>query len=603
MSLLDQQISRAHRRMTSNALLEWLTRGVVIGACAWALAVLIERAFALGIPLGPSLGAAALVALLVAGVGTYLARISRLSAAIQIDAAAGLKERVSSALSLRRSTDVFALAAVRDAEAIAAKVQVARHLPLRAPRLWPWSLGTALTAALVYALMPALNLFAGDKKRPADETALAQQAHKELQQALDEQHEKMQKRLDETPGLKDLAADLDKLELPKEPTAKPDDVRREAVKQIERVADKLQERLDAADLKSLDELKRELAKLETPRGEDKVSKLTESLSKGDMEGAQKALAELKKELEDAAKDGDPEAKQKLGDLAKKMESLSDQLAKLGDSQKLQKELENKAGLSEEQAKQLMDQLAKMDPKDLEKLLQQQLSKSGMNQQQIKELAKKMAANKETMQKMQSMAKAMSKAAEAAKACQNPGSAPGGAMEGMSAALSDAGDQISAAEMAEQMANELQSQLAELQSLCEGQCNGNSPGRRPDWGKIGQQGGNEGFGTGSRIGKNAVGHQLDPTKANVKMSQGQIIGQMVVDGPISKGEASAQVRDAVNSAVRDATDAIERERVPRQYESVLRKYFEELAGLGGGRAPRVEDAERGKTPAPSPSEPE
>ncbi len=172
-------------------------------------------------------------------------------------------------------------------------------------------------AGLIYALMPTLNLLAAEqKKKTTDETKLAQQEHKELKEALDEQKEKMQKRLEDTPGLKDLAAEVEKLDLPKEPTAKPEDVRREAVKQIERVADKLQERLESNELQALEEMKKQLAKLVHPAGEDKVSKLSEAMSKGDMEGAQKALTELKKELEEAAKSGDPKP-QKLDDLAEK----------------------------------------------------------------------------------------------------------------------------------------------------------------------------------------------------------------------------------------------------------------------------------------------
>jgi hypothetical protein len=95
-----------------------------------------------------------------------------------------------------------------------------------------------------------------------------------------------------------------------------------------------------------------------------------------------------------------------------------------------------------------------------------------------------------------------------------------------------------------------------------------------------QGPNEGYGYGSRIGKERAAHQYDPTKVRSKMRGGEIIGQMLIDAPQIKGEAAAEVRDAVNSAVRDATDAVERNQIPRQYERVLRIYFERLAGLVG-----------------------
>lgn len=68
-----------------------------------------------------------------------------------------------------------------------------------------------------------------------------------------------------------------------------------------------------------------------------------------------------------------------------------------------------------------------------------------------------------------------------------------------------------------------------------------------------------------------------------MRGGEIIGQMLIDAPQIKGEAAAELRDAVNSAVRDATDAVERNQIPRQYERVLKVYFERLAGLIGEQA--------------------
>ena len=72
--------------------------------------------------------------------------------------------------------------------------------------------------------------------------------------------------------------------------------------------------------------------------------------------------------------------------------------------------------------------------------------------------------------------------------------------------------------------------------------------------------------------------------------GQIIGQMLIDAPQIKGEAAAEAREAVNSAVRDATDAVERNEIPRQYERVLKEYFERLAGLIGEKTDAGEKAD-------------
>ncbi len=56
------------------------------------------------------------------------ARISALHAAVAIDDAAGLKERLSTALTCRRDADPFAQAAVHDAEKTQLSDEVIEHL-------------------------------------------------------------------------------------------------------------------------------------------------------------------------------------------------------------------------------------------------------------------------------------------------------------------------------------------------------------------------------------------------------------------------------------------------------------------------------------------
>lgn len=83
-----------------------------------------------------------------------------------------------------------------------------------------------------------------------------------------------------------------------------------------------------------------------------------------------------------------------------------------------------------------------------------------------------------------------------------------------------------------------------------------------------------------------------------MRGGEIIGQMLIDAPQIKGEAAAELRDAVNSAVRDATDAVERNQIPRQYEHVLKVYFERLAGLIGEQANADDNADAAEKANPA-----
>jgi hypothetical protein len=584
MSMLDQQVRHTRFRLTMNVVLRHAALGVLVAAIAWLVVILVEKAFVLGIPLWPSAAGAAGVGLIVAAAGVYQARIDRLAAALVLDQAAGLKERVSSALTCRGSSDPFAQATIHDAEQTAGGVHVPSHVRYRAPELWPWSLATVVVALIFFRFMPPLNLFAGEEPRDEEALAAAIEERQSVEVALQAQMQKVKQRLEDKPALAELQGEIEKLELPNEPTKTPEDVRREAVKKIEKVADKWKQRLEADEMKSLDQLKRELAKLETPEGDDPGSKLTQALASGDMEAAKKAMADLKKMLEEAAESGDAAAKQKLAEMEQKLDDLAEQLAKLGDQQKLLKDLENKAGLSEEQARKLLEELAKQDPQKLAEELQKRLADSGLTQQQIEELAKKIAQNQKACQQLKSMAHAMAQVAQACQQCQQGAQGDAAAAAAMQAAMRGAMGQLSDLEMAEQMMNELEAQLAELDDLKAGVCQGGGKCQGPpDPNKIGQQGPQEGYGYGSRIGKQRGAHGLKAAKAQTRTQGGQIIGQMLIDGPQVKGEATAEVTEAVNSAVRDAENAVEREEIPRQYERIVRLYFERLAGLMSDKA--------------------
>ncbi len=583
MSMLDQQVRHTRFRLTINVALRHAARGVLVAALAWLAIILVEKAFVLGIPLWPSAAAVAAAGLIVALVGGYQARIDGLAAAVVLDQAAGLKERVSTALTCRQSSDPFAQATVRDAEKTAGGVHVPSHVRYRAPALWPWSLTTVVVALIFFRFMPQLDLLAGGPPEDDEALAAAIEERQSIEVALQAQMRKVKQRLQDKPALAALQEEIEKLEFPNEPTRTPEDVRREAVKKIEKVSDELKKRVEASDLQSLDQLKRELAKLETPQGDDPGSKLTEALASGDMEAAKKAMGNLKKMLEEAAKSGDAAAKQKLAAMQQKLDDLAKQLAKLGDQSKLLKDLQNKAGLSEEQARKLLEELAKKDPQKLAEELQKRLADSGLTQKQLQEMAKKIAQNQKVAQQLKSMAQAMAQAAQACQQCQG---APGDAgIAAMQSATQGAVGQLSDLEMAEQMMAELEAQLAELDDLKAGVCEGMSGQCLGplDPNKIGPQGPNRGRGYGSRTGKQRGAHGLKASKAKTRTQGGQIIGQMLIDGPQVKGEATAEVTEAVNSALRDAEDAVEREEIPRQYQRVVQAYFERLAGLMSSQA--------------------
>ncbi|MBP7745670.1 MAG: hypothetical protein KA383_06015 [Phycisphaerae bacterium] len=596
MSALDRQIQTARRRLMTDVFAQRLSVGVLVAAGLWTAVILVTRAFALPLPLGHGAWIAAILAALVGGIGTALSRPSLLRAAVALDTAAGLKERLSTALTVRQSPDEFARAAVRDAEGVAAKVHVPTHLPHRAPVLWPWSAATVAVALVLLRFMPTLDLLAGQKKpEPIVPLAEVQAEQRAIQTEFEERAAKLRELAKENPNLKDISEALEPLELPETPGVTPEDVRREAVKRIDDVGDRLKRELAATEHNALGEMKRLLNQLQPQGGDRAEAKLSQALAAGDFEGAKQAMQKLRDELQQAAQQApDPETQQKLAEMSEQLTKLADQVAKLSDTTQLQKELQNKGGLSEEDAKKLLDQLSKMDPKQLQKELQKQLGGKGLSEKQLQQIAQKIQQSKQARQACQKLAQSLAKAAQAAQQCNNPGSANSSASQA-SNALSDAAGQLSDMEMAEQMMNELQAQLSDLDNLRDSVCQGNC--RRPGDGQargIGQQGPNYGRGLGERIGKEKVAYDVDPTKAKTRFQGGTITGQMLVDGPQVRGAASAEVLTAAESQVRDALDAIEHEEVPRQYRKVLQEYFERLAGLVRDK----QDAEPGETAAPA-----
>ena len=578
MTAIRKKVHQAKTRMMLNLAATYATWGVLLAACVWLLVILVERALVLGIPLGISagiIGGLALVGLLVA---TRRAWMDTLRAAVELDVAAETKERLSTALVYGQSSDPFARAAVKDAETIAAGVHVPSRVPYRVPELWPWSAVSIGVALLVFWLMPPLDLLAADDSQMDDGlNEVAVEEREAIEVAMQRQVERVKQRLEDKPGLAGLEDELDELELPDEATKTPEDIRREAVKRIEKVSDRIKERLEADSINSMDQLKRELAKLDKPKGDDAASKLTKALANGDMEAARKAMADLKKQLEEAAQEGNEEAKAKLAELQNKLDSLSKQLDKLGDQKKTLKDLENKAGLSEEQAKELMKKLQGMSPEQMADQLNKALADKGLTQQQIQEMAKKIAQNQAMQQQLKSMAQCMAQAAQACQQCQGGQGQQG--MQGMQGAMNGMMGQLSAMEMAEQMANELEAQLAELRGLKEGVACGNCKGGLGDPNGVPRgTGQNPGRGYGTGIGKQRRAHSYQKEKAKTRTKGGQIIGQMLIDGPQVKGEATAEVADVLGSAVRDAQSAVEREEVPRQYQHIVQVYFDQLAGL-------------------------
>jgi len=66
------------------------------------------------------------------------------------------------------------------------------------------------------------------------------------------------------------------------------------------------------------------------------------------------------------------------------------------------------------------------------------------------------------------------------------------------------------------------------------------------------------------------------KAHVKTAKGgSIVGQQFVKGEQLKGKSEVEFLDAVSAAEIDATDSLNRDRIPRAYRKGVKNYFDRL----------------------------
>jgi hypothetical protein len=527
-----------------------------------------------------SLGLAG-AALLASVIWTIVTRENLSTAAAALDKAAGLKERLSTAMYCEKTDDLFGQAVVVDARRVSRGLQVGRHIPLRFPDSGIYTGPTLLVAVLVFLLFPVLDL-AGkqqERQKTRSQQDRAERTKVELKAVVEKQVEAIRQKY---PGMDpDMKNQLMALKA-SPPSTRPEDVRNEPMKQISNMAQKIEEKKENPDLARIDEFRKIAEKLSaSQRGENSVSKLAEAMAKGDFTSAQKALEEAKLDLMKAPATDDQ--KQKAKEIRDQMDKLATQLQKLAENDKKAMNELAKSGLKPEEVKRALESLKKGDTDALKK----ELEKKGLSKQQIDKLAKELKKCQGGNQMADKLAQSLKQA------CQ--GQQGQGAQQGANqpsqmseAGFSEAADQLSEMESLQQEMNQLSAQASDLKKMQDkmsqagegegngqGEGDGNGDGQGPDQGQISQgQGGmgNLGRGQGGTAPKTETGGKTVAQKAKVNTLPGSIISTQFVTGEQIKGDVSADFVEAVISAQREVSDAMNREQIPRQYHKSVSKYF-------------------------------
>jgi hypothetical protein len=342
MTTIDRQVHRTRHRLWLSLWLETLAKTLTGGAVAVAAAVIVCRLASWSLPWAPILGGLLAFVLIASLVWSWQRRPSIEEAAAALDEAANLRERISSSLFLANNTDPFAQAVVADAANWADRVTVRQHVKLRAPRSAPWAGGAIVLMALAF-LVPE-GLFAREKEKSR---GIDQQAVATTRVTVQKQMENIKKVAQTNPALAELKADLDKLDaMPKAPMQRPEDIRRDALKKIDKLADAVRAKQESPKYDRVSETQKMLRALQEPPGpKTDVQKLARDLKQGDFKSAKETIKQLQEQLATLKKDGDKEFAEKM---QKQLDNLAKQLEKAGSMEDLAKKLEQ-AGLNKEDA--------------------------------------------------------------------------------------------------------------------------------------------------------------------------------------------------------------------------------------------------------------
>lgn len=575
MTILERQVQRAQRQLWVNRGLErfaWCMAGAI---GAFALLVLVQRLWGLALPVWWGALTFGVAALSVSLWWTAMTRDSIQRAAVALDDAANLRERISTGMYCRQVSDPFAQAVVDDAERVGGSLTVRVHLPVRIPRTFGHCAALMILSALLFLITP--GVLRRDQAKAT--TGVADQVQQQARVVVKERLAALPETLSEVPTLKDLKSELQRMgNEPLTRTDAPGDVRHEALKTVDRMSELVRQRRADSKYESTEELRRMMRGLQIPREtNDPTQKLTQALSRSDFQTAREEIKALQEQLATLKSEQDKELAERLG---KQLAELAKQLDKVSRNEELAQKLQQ-AGVKKEDLERMLERLTKKDIEDLQKKLQD----SGMNQQQISKLAEKLQQCQQAGSQAQQLANAMKQAAQGA-----GGGQMGEAIDG----LSTANEQLDSLEQLQQEMQQLDSTLSGLQgerdqmekscSTCNGtgqsggkacgQCGGS--GMQPGKGGMGQR---MGRGTGGLAPEEQTAVAFKTERTPVHTGKGAIIGQFQVDGEQLKGDVTTEFVEVVTAAERVASDAVDRDRVPRQYQRSIKEYFSSVRRFG------------------------
>ena len=556
---------------------------VFVGLTVLALYILVDRLVYLHMDYGMIGLAIGMVGSLVILVG-FLAMTSRETVvSYLVDRNAGLKNLISSGLEAQDSAEPVCQAVVARAESEIQKQNMKKSLPMKLR--WP---GKCSVLPLIFAggfmFIPYQDLL--QRKQTHDEEVKQAKRLTNSAKLIEKTNTKLierSKNLKSIDGknladdLKQLEKDLKTAESTKEALAKLNSLEsrynkeRKELRDFEKATRNLTARMNAKDLNKMssDELKRlarNLRKGDLANSAENMRKLAQQMLSKDLSDEEKqALARELSKLMDQYK-GDSNA----DELAKELKKMQKNSANAAKNQTAPNNKNQSANASQPPTQNQQSNQKNKAQKNQQQAANQKQGKqpgqqpgqsSAQNQGNVADKMNEMAENMDQMDTMRQMQEGLDKAREE--------------MLGKEFKGFDAKD------VEEYLENESQASLGEKKhgagcpgGNCQGgsQCPGNGGGKGGAFKRPGR-------GNGGKAPEQMTQTGTEDKLSKSKIAKGQILNQRWIYGVPEKGEAQREYTNDVRSARDDAMTSLAKNRIPREYEERVKKYFSSLSPKG------------------------
>lgn len=550
MNDLNKQVRQARRRLNVQKFLSVVFWALTSSLAVAAVGVAIPKFWPLRID--PTIwqlawiGGSILVGIAVAACWTLVNRRNELEAAIEIDRRYGLKERVSSCLSLKESesNSEAGQALINDAVRRVAEVDVAEKFRVAPDR---WAFMPLAMAVVVFGITfltdAQLDNDGNEVNAATVQTAKrVKKSTNNLKKTLkDKQKKALEQGLDEATDIfKKLEAGVDRLQ------NKNNVDKKEALVKLNDFSDELKKR--AREIGDPDKLKRQLSQLRDLK-EGPANKIARSMKNGNFKAAIEAVKELQKQLEKG--ELSDEKKQQLAQQLEQLKEKMQQMANAHEEEKqaLQKKIQEKLASGDRTAAaELQKKLDDMSAQD-----------SQMNNMQ------KMAQKMEQMQKSMQQGDTKQAAQQLSDLAED--------LQGMQQEL----EELELLEGAlEQIADAKNSMNCENCngagcSMCQGDGMGMGSGM-PDL--PGGMGMGDGQGKGDRPeSETSTGFYDSQVAAKVGKGKQVVIGS--AGGPNRPGDAMEEIQQQFEAAKSVDDDPLTGVRLPKSQRELTRQYFEKF----------------------------